>query len=135
MQNAQRQSGSTRRLRQTFAVICVLAGLIPAPASALAVEEITSEKGIKAWLVEEHSQFENAKRFLIGLFLLDFDTNAKVANFLLGFWIRGEKPTYPLTRNQRISAVTLGDVKRVADEVLKADRLVVTIVGMPKLAQ
>src|SRR5499433_433681 len=55
MQNAQRQSGSARRLLQIFAVICVLAGLIPGPASALTVEEITTEKGIKAWLVEEHS--------------------------------------------------------------------------------
>jgi hypothetical protein len=62
-------------------------------------------------------------------------TNAKVASSLLGIWLRGEKPAYLLTRNQRRSAVTLGDVKRVAEEVLRADRLVVTIVGMPKLAQ
>jgi predicted Zn-dependent peptidase len=54
---------------------------------------------------------------------------------LLAIWLRGEKPAYLLTRNQWISAVTLGDVKRVAEEVLRADRLVVTIVGMPKLAQ
>jgi len=80
-------------------------------------------------------QFDNAKRFLTGSFLLDFDTNAKVASSLLGIWLRGEKPAYLLTRNQMISAVTLGDVKRVAEEVLRADRLVVTIVGMPKLAQ
>src|SRR5262249_56819179 len=55
MQNAQRRSGAARRLRQTFAVFCVLTGLISGPASALTVEEITSEKGIKAWLVEEHN--------------------------------------------------------------------------------
>jgi len=72
---------------------------------------------------------------LSGSFLLDFDTNAKVANSLLSIWLRGEKPAYLLTRNQMISAVTLGDVKRVAEEVLRADRLVVTIVGMPELAQ
>ena len=80
-------------------------------------------------------QFDNAKRFLSGSFLLDFDTNAKVANSLLRIWLRGEKPAYVLTRNQRINGVTLPDVKRVAEEVLRADRLVVTIVGMPKLAQ
>jgi zinc protease len=80
-------------------------------------------------------QFDNAKRFLTGSFLLDFDSNAKVASSLLTIWLRGEKPAYLLTHNQRISAVTLGDVKRVAEEVLRADRLVVTIVGMPKLAQ
>jgi zinc protease len=80
-------------------------------------------------------QFDNAKRFLTGSFLLDFDTNTKVASSLLGIWLHGENPAYLLTRNQRISAVTLEDVKRVAAEVLRADRLVVTIVGMPKLAQ
>ena len=80
-------------------------------------------------------QFDNAKRFLTGSFLLDFDTNAKVASSLLGIWLHGENPAYLLTRNQRISAVTLEDVRRVAEEVLRADRLVVTIVGMPKLAQ
>jgi zinc protease len=80
-------------------------------------------------------QFANAKRFLTGSFLLDFDTNAKVANSLLGIWLRGEKADYLQTRNQRISGVTLGDVKRVAKEVFRADRLIVTIVGMPKLAQ
>jgi zinc protease len=80
-------------------------------------------------------QFDNAKRFLSGSFLLDFDTNAKVATSLLSIWLRGEKPAYLQTRNQRINGVTLGDVKRVAEEVLRADRLVVTIVGMPNLPQ
>ncbi len=79
-------------------------------------------------------QFENAKRYLVGSLLLDFDTNAKVAGSLLSVWVRGEGPDYLLTRNRRISAVTLDDVKRVAEQVLKADQLTVTIVGKPKLA-
>jgi predicted Zn-dependent peptidase len=36
-------------------------------------------------------------------------------------------------RNQKINAVTLADVKRVARDVLKADALSVTIVGKPRL--
>ncbi len=79
------------------------------------------------------SEFENAKRYLMGSFLLDFDTSAKVASSLLRFWLDGEGPDYLLTRNQKIDRVTLGDVKRVAGEVLKADRLLVTIVGKPEL--
>jgi zinc protease len=80
------------------------------------------------------AQFDNAKRYLTGSYLLDFDTNAKVANSLLGIQLDGEGPDYLLSRNQKINAVTLLDVKRVAEHVLKPDRLVVTIVGRPKLA-
>jgi len=64
---------------------------------------------------------------------LDFDTNAKVASSLLGIWVDGEGPDYLKRRNQKINAVTLADVKRVARDVLKADALSVTIVGKPRL--
>jgi zinc protease len=78
-------------------------------------------------------QFENAKRYLTGSFLLDFDTNAKVASSLLSIWVDGEGPDYLKRRNQKIDAVTLADVKRVARDVLKTDALSVTIVGKPRL--
>src|SRR5436190_4157871 len=79
------------------------------------------------------SQFDNAKRYLTGSYLLDFDTNAKVANSLLVILLQGESPDYLLSRNQKINAVSLQDVRRVAANVLKPDRLVVTIVGKPNL--
>jgi zinc protease len=79
------------------------------------------------------SQFDNAKGNLTGSFLLDFDTNAKVAESLLGFQLEGRGPDYLLVRNQKINAVTLADVRRVADQVFKPDRLVVAIVGKPAL--
>jgi zinc protease len=79
------------------------------------------------------SQFDNAKRYLTGSYLLDFDTNAKVASSLLGIQLEGEEPSYLVTRNQKINAVTLQDVRRIAEQVLKPDRLVVTVVGKPKL--
>jgi zinc protease len=79
------------------------------------------------------AQFENAKRYLTGSYLLDFDTNAKVANSLLGIWLEGKTPDYLVTRNQAINRVTIADVKRVAGDVLATDRLLVTIVGKPKL--
>ena len=81
------------------------------------------------------AKFDNAKRYLTGSFLLDFDTNAKVANSLLSIWLRGNGPDYLQKRNQKIAAVTLADVKRVAAEVLKDDRLIVVIVGKPKLGE
>jgi len=79
------------------------------------------------------AQFENAKRYLTGSFLLDFDTNAKVASSLLGIWVDGDGPDYLQRRNQKINAVTLADVKRVAREVLNTQSLIVTIVGKPQL--
>lgn len=81
------------------------------------------------------SQFENAKQYLTGSFLLDFDTNAKVARSLLSIWVDGHAPDYLLTRNQGIERVSLEDVRRVARDVLKTDRLIVTIVGRPELGR
>jgi zinc protease len=81
------------------------------------------------------AQFDNAKLYLTGSFLLDFDTNAKVANSLLGIALDGERPDYLRTRNEKIAAVRLEDVKRVAGRVLKPERLVVTIVGKPVLTR
>jgi zinc protease len=80
------------------------------------------------------SQVENAKRYLTGSFLLDFDTTAKAASSLLAIWLDGHGADYLVTRNQGIARVTMGDVRRVAAEVLKPDRLIVTIVGRPQLA-
>jgi zinc protease len=57
-----------------------------------------------------------------------------VANSLLQIWLDGKGPDYLTTRNAAINRVTLSDVKRVAGEVLVPDRLLVTIVGKPKLA-
>jgi zinc protease len=77
------------------------------------------------------SEFENAKLFLTGSFLLDYDTSGKVATSLLRIWLDGEGPEAMVRRRERINKVTLGDVKRVAQQVLQADRLLVTVVGKP----
>jgi zinc protease len=80
------------------------------------------------------SQVENAKRYLTGSFLLDFDTTTKVASSLLAIWLDGHGPDFLVTRNQGIERVSLGDARRVAEEVLKPDRVITTIVGRPQLA-
>ena len=53
------------------------------------------------------AEFENAKRYLTGSFLLDFDTSGKVAGSLLGIWLDGEGPEDLVSRGQRINSVTL----------------------------
>jgi zinc protease len=81
----------------------------------------------------EKAQFENAKRYLTGSFLLDFDSSAKMAHALLTLWLRGKTPDYLVTRNKMIGAVTLDDAKRVAGHLFKPERFIITVVGKPKL--
>lgn len=81
------------------------------------------------------AQVENAKKYLTGSFMLDFDSNAKMASSLLTLWLRGKGPDYVDNRNKGINAVKFGDVKRVAGQLFKADRLIVTIAGKPQLGK
>lgn len=80
-------------------------------------------------------QFENAKLYLVGSFVLDFDTNSKLAGSLLKLWLDGKAPDFLDERNAAIERVSLADVKRVAQEILNPERLLVTIVGQPNLGQ
>lgn len=77
-------------------------------------------------------ELKNAKDYLTGSFALRFDTNAKIANQLLGFLFEGYGIDYIDKRNALVNAVTLADVKRVAARLLKADELIVTVVGKPQ---
>ena len=74
-----------------------------------------------------------AKRYLTGSYLLDFDTNAKLAASLLQLWIQGRGPEFITERNGLINRVTPADVKRVARTALAWDGFNVTIVGKPQL--
>lgn len=77
--------------------------------------------------------FANAKLYLVGAYLLDFDTNAGMASQLLRVMLAGHGVSYVADRNSTIEQVTLADVRRVAGRVLRTDRLIVTIVGKPTL--
>ena len=78
------------------------------------------------------TELANAKSYLTGSYALRFDTNAKIANQLLGILQEDLGIDYIDRRNKEIEAVTLEDVKRVAKRLLKADDLIVTVVGKPK---
>lgn len=77
-------------------------------------------------------ELRNAKQYLTGSYPLRFDTSSKIASQLM--WIQAEDLgiDYIDTRNDKIEAVTLEDVRRVAKRLLKADGLIVTIVGKPE---
>ena len=72
-----------------------------------------------------------AKDYLTGSYALRFDTNAKIANQLLGLLQEGFGPDYVDKRNALVEAVTAEDAKRVAKGLLDADKLIVTVVGKP----
>lgn len=72
-----------------------------------------------------------AKDYLTGSYALRFDTNAKIANQLLGLLQEGFGPDYVDKRNALVEAVTAEDAKRVAKGLLEADKLIVTVVGKP----
>ncbi len=77
-------------------------------------------------------ELKNAKQYLTGSYALRFDTSSKIASQLLWVQILELGIDYVDKRNALIEAVTLDQVKRVARRLLKADDLIVTIVGKPK---
>jgi len=73
-----------------------------------------------------------AKSYLIGSYVLRFDSSDKIANQLVGIQLADLGIDYIDDRNEMIEAVTIKDVKRVARRLLSPDNLLVTIVGRPK---
>lgn len=74
---------------------------------------------------------EKAKRYLTGAFPLQFDSNAKIASYLVFMQAEGLPPSYLAERNAKIEAVTREDVARVAERLLRPDALSITVVGQP----
>lgn len=76
-------------------------------------------------------RLDDAKKYLTGAFPLRFDSNAKIADYLV-FVQRAELGLdYFDRRNDLIEAVTLEDVKRVAARLLKPEELSIVVVGQP----
>jgi len=78
----------------------------------------------------EH-EVQEAKNYIIGSYPLRFDTSPKIAAELLGLAINGFEPEFLAERNQLFAAVTLADVKRVAERLFGDPRLLVQAVGRP----
>lgn len=74
---------------------------------------------------------ERAKKYLTGAFPLRFDSNGKIAGYLVFLQREGLGADYIDKRNDLIEAVTLEDIKRVAGRVLKPEELSIVVVGQP----
>lgn len=78
------------------------------------------------------AELTRAKTYLTGAYPLRFDGNGPIANILVGMQMDGLSPEYIKTRNDRINAVSLADVKRVAARILHPEALHFTVVGQPE---
>ena len=74
-------------------------------------------------------ELAKAKAYMTGSYALRFDTSDKIADQLLGLQVEELGMDYIDTRNSLIEAVTLEDVRRVADRLLKDARPLVVTVG------
>ena len=71
------------------------------------------------------------KTYMTGSYPLRFDGNDEIADILVGMQMDGFPIDYPATRNARVEAVTLDDVKRVAARLLVTDKLHFVVAGQP----
>ncbi|MGV6839638.1 MAG: M16 family metallopeptidase [Planktomarina sp.] len=77
-------------------------------------------------------ELEAAKTYLTGAYPLRFDGNARIAGILVGMQRQGLPLDYIKTRNDKVNAVTLEDVNRVAAYLLNPDDLRFVVVGQPE---
>ena len=73
-----------------------------------------------------------AKKYLTGAFPLRFDSNAKIAGYLVFMQEEDLGIDYLDRRNKLIEAVTLEDANRAAQRLLNPDALSITVVGKPE---
>ncbi len=75
------------------------------------------------------SERDDAKAYLTGHFVFDFQTNAQIARFLINAEIYGLGFDYIQRYPKMIEAVTVDDVSRVARKYLDPDDLTLVVVG------
>ncbi|HKK96619.1 MAG TPA: pitrilysin family protein [Marivita sp.] len=76
-------------------------------------------------------ELESAKTYLTGAYPLRFDGNGRIANILVGMQMDDLPVDYVNTRNDKVRAITLEDIQRVAARVLRPEELRFVVVGQP----
>lgn len=77
------------------------------------------------------TELEEIKTYLTGAYPLRFDGNGPIARIMVGMQMQGLTPDYINTRNDKVNAVTLDDVKRVAARIYRPEELRFVVVGQP----
>lgn len=99
---------------------------------AEAIEVIRDEwrKAEAEGLSEE--ELQRAKTYITGAYPLRFDGNGPIANILVGMQLIDLPIDYIATRNDKVNAVTLEDVQRIAGELIDPEGLHFMVVGQPE---
>lgn len=77
----------------------------------------------------EKDEFSDAMDYLVGSFPLRIDSNAKILEYLSLMQMEDLGPDYLETWVDRMKAVTMADVQRVAQRLIHEDAMALTIVG------
>lgn len=96
-----------------------------------AIEVIRAEWAHMASDGVTEEELGKAKALLTGAYPLRFDGNGSIARIMVGMQMEDLPIDYIATRNEKVNAVTLEEVNRVASELLKPDGLTFVVVGKP----
>lgn len=77
-------------------------------------------------------ELHDAQTYLTGAYPLRFDGNGQIASIMVGMQMDDLPIDYIATRNDKVNAVTLDDVNRVARELLDPENLHFVVVGKPQ---
>ncbi|MFV1529070.1 MULTISPECIES: M16 family metallopeptidase [unclassified Phaeobacter] len=77
-------------------------------------------------------ELADAKTYLTGAYPLRFDGNSRIASILAGMQMDDLPIDYVATRNDKVNAVTLDEINKVAAEILLPDQLHFIVVGRPE---
>ncbi|MCP3970117.1 MAG: insulinase family protein [Rhodobacteraceae bacterium] len=99
---------------------------------AEAIEVIRGEWARIAAEGVSQEELELAKTYLTGAYPLRFDGNARIAGILANMQMSDMPIDYIASRNDKVRAVTLQDVARVAARLLDPEHLTFVVVGQPE---
>lgn len=77
-------------------------------------------------------ELDAAKVFLTGAYPLRFDSNASIAQILVGMQLDGMPIDYIRTRNEQVEAITFDEAYRIARQIYRPEDLHIVIVGQPE---
>jgi zinc protease len=98
---------------------------------AEAVSVIRDQWALAARAGVTEDELDAAKTYITGAYPLRFDGNGPIARIMVGMQMLGLPIDYIATRNDKVEAVTLQDVRRVAGALLDPEGLHFVVVGQP----
>lgn len=99
---------------------------------AEAIEVVKAEWGRVGAEGVSPEELEATKTYLTGSYPLRFDGNGPIASILVGMQMDGMPIDYVTTRNSKVEAVTMEDIKRVAAKLFDPQTLHFVVVGQPE---